>query len=99
MGFMKTLNSGDDAQIKHAVESYITEESLEKHGADVWTAQMQYIYAISGGLRVMQVIGAEEYHVVVLMQAHKDERLHILEMYVSEDYPHKISAFIQRVQS
>jgi len=97
MGFMRTFNSGDPAAIETALQDAITEESLEKHDVATWLAQMQYIYSITEGLRVFQVLASDEYQVVVLMQAQKDDRLHIIEMVVSEDYPHKIAAFVQRM--
>lgn len=97
MGFMKTFNQGDPAQFQHTVEQYITEESLAKHSPEIWLAQLKYIYAITGGLRAQQVLVTDEYYVAVLMQAHKDQRFHVIEMVVAEDYPHKIASLIQRV--
>ena len=97
MGFMRILNTGDPEQLRHAVENYITEESLEKHSPEIWLAQLQYIYAITGGLRAHQVLVTDELYVAVLMQARNDGRYHVIELYVSDDYPHKVAALIQRV--
>lgn len=97
MGFMRTLNKGDESEIRALVQTSITDEALNAHSADVWAAQLLYIRASTGGLRVVNVIGEDEYRVVVLMQAQNNERLHIVDMAVEEDYPHRVGQFIQRV--
>jgi hypothetical protein len=97
MGFMRTLNKGDEAEIRALVQTSITDEALEAHSADVWAAQLLYIHAITGGLRVVNVIGEDEYRVIVMMQAQKNERMHIIDMAVEEDYPHRVGQFVQRV--
>lgn len=97
MGFMRTLNKGDQEEIRTLAQTTITDEALAAHSADVWAAQIMYIHAITGGLKVVNVLGEDEYRVVVLMQAQKNERLHIIDMAVEEDYPHRVAQFIQRV--
>jgi hypothetical protein len=97
MGFMAVVNSGDPDRIRDIVHTSISEDALNAHGPDVWTAQLQYIHAMSGGLRVMQVIASEELRVVAMMQAHKNQRLHIIDLAVEEEYPYRIARFIQRV--
>lgn len=97
MGFMRTLNKGDENEIRTLAKTTITDEALAAHNADIWAAQLLYIHAITGGLKVVNVLGEDEYRVVVLMQAHKNERMHIIDMAVEEDYPHRVAQFIQRV--
>lgn len=97
MGFMRTLNAGDDEALKALVDDAVLESSLEKHSADQWFAQLQYIYAISQGLKVLQVLAEQEYRVVVLMEAHKNGQKHVIDMAVGEDYPHKVAQFVQRM--
>jgi len=96
VGFMRALNSGDPAMIQPQLQ-YIADKALEAHPAPIWGAQLQYIHAITGGLKALQVVASDEYQVVVLMQAYKDNRLHLIDMIVEEDYPHKVVQFIQRV--
>lgn len=94
MGFMKAFNTGDDL---HAyATNYITADALEKHPPEEWARQLRQIHAATGRLRVIQVVAADEYRVVVLMQAQTDSALYLTEMAVSEDYPHKIMEFIHR---
>lgn len=97
MGFMRVVNSGDADRIKQLAETTITEESLEKHSAEMWAAQLQYIHTVTGGLRVLQVLVTDEHYVAVLMEAQSDGRHHIIELYISEDYPHKVASLIQRM--
>lgn len=97
MGFMAVVNSGDADRIRDAVHTSISEEALNAHGPEIWTAQLQYIHAMSGGLRVVQVVASEELRVVVMMQAHKNQRLHIIDLAVEEEYPYRIARFIQRL--
>lgn len=96
VGFMRALNSGDPDMLR-AQMLYIADKALEAHSADIWYAQLQYIYAITGGLKAVQVVASDEYQVIVLMQAHKDHRLHLIDIMVEEDYPHKVIQFMQRI--
>lgn len=96
VGFMRALNSGDIAILRPQLD-YIADKSLEHHSKEIWQAQLQYIHAITGGLKAIQVMASDEYQVVVLMQGHKDNRLHVIDMTVEEDYPHKVLQFVQRV--
>ncbi|TVR22958.1 MAG: hypothetical protein EA396_05000 [Anaerolineaceae bacterium] len=97
MGFMRALNRGSEQDVRGLVENDITDDALNAHSAEVWEAQLQYIRAMSGGLRVVNVIAEDEYRVVVLMQAHDNERLHVIDMAVEEDFPHRVAQFIQRL--
>ncbi len=96
VGFMRAVNSGDPAMIQTQVQ-YIADKALEAHSAQIWGAQLHYIHAITDGLKALQVVASDEYQVVVLMQAYKDNRLHLIDMIVEEEYPHKVMQFIQRI--
>lgn len=96
MGFMATFNRGDTQQLRDFVAQYTIDEALEMHSVDEWTRHLSAIYDATGGMRVYQVVGADEYRVVVLMQAHANNALYLVEMAVSEDYPHKIAEFKHR---
>ena len=97
MGFMRVINVGDAEAIKQLAETTITDEALEKHSAEMWAAQLQYIHTVTGGLRVQQVLVTDEHYVAVLMEAQADGRHHVIEMYVSDDYPHKVASLVQRM--
>lgn len=96
VGFMRALNTGDP-NIMQAHLDYIADKSLEKHPKEIWLAQLQYIHAITDGLKAIQVMASDEYQVLVMMQAHKDQRIHLIEMVVEEEFPHKVAQFIQRI--
>jgi hypothetical protein len=96
MGFMAAFNAGDPDRLREFIAQYTTDQALEQDSLDDWVDQLTAIYALTGGLRVFQLIGADEYRVVVLMQSHANSVLHFVEMAVSEDYPHKILEFSHR---
>jgi len=96
MGFMKVFNSGDMNAIADFLSQYITDDALEQSPLEMWHASMKGIYAATAGMRVMQMVGADEYQVVLLMQAHNNGAMFVVTMAVSEDYPHKISEFLHR---
>ena len=95
-GFLKTFNAGDLDSIESFVADYSTDEALEANSAAEWRTELNHILEVTGGLRVQQVLAADEYRVVILMEARTNGVLYLTEMAVSEDYPHKIAEFIQR---
>lgn len=97
VGFMRTLNMGDEKMLRLTVEQYITDEAIQTHDVETWVQQLIHIYQATGGLKAIQVIASDEYRVVVMMQAKHDNRLHMIDMAVDEEYPHKVSQFIQRM--
>ncbi|RMG70320.1 MAG: hypothetical protein D6711_17610 [Chloroflexi bacterium] len=97
MGFMRAVNQGDERVLRTTVTQYITEEALQLHDAETWVKQLMHIHQTTGGLKAIQVLASDEYRVLVMMQAKSDHRLHIVDMAVSEEYPHQVSQFIQRM--
>lgn len=97
MGFMRAVNQGDENTLRTTVEQYITEEAMQTHEIDTWVKQLLHVHETTGGLKAIQVVASDEYRVVVMMQAKTDNRLHIVDMAVSEEYPHKVSQFVQRM--
>lgn len=93
MGFMRSLNQGD---VEALVADAITEQALSASGVDAWRSELRALHTASGGLRVLQVLAADEYQVMVMMQGNGDGQPRIIEMKVSEDYPHQVSEFIER---
>lgn len=96
VGFLKTFNGGEVKPMQNFVAQYTTDEALEQNTLDAWIVHLGAIYAQTGGLRALQVMASDEYRVVLLMQAHANESLHVVEMAVSEEYPHKVAEFIHR---
>lgn len=92
IGFMRAFNRHDsyDSLVRESVAETATD-------AATWVAELQRMHTTTGGLRVMQVIATDEYRVVVLMQAQQDDALHIIDMGVSEDYPHHVTHLSHRI--
>lgn len=93
-GFMATFNRGDAHKLRAFISEYTTDEALQSNPVDDWMAHLELIYGSTGGLRAVQILASDEYRVLLLMQAHADGSLHVVEMAVSEDYPHKVAEFI-----
>lgn len=92
-------NNGDMARLHAFIAENYTAASLDEesavHRAQAWQIVREQI----GRLRVRQVIGFDKLHVIVLMQAeYAPDALFLNEVYVEEEYPHKIAVYIhQRV--
>jgi hypothetical protein len=96
MGLMVVFNSGDLERLRAFIEQNTGAEALEQHSPEEWAQQLGHIYDATGGMRVQQVIAADEYKVVVLMQAHTNDALYMAQMAVSDEYPYKIAEFIHQ---
>jgi hypothetical protein len=95
IGFMRAFNQHSDYDA--LVRESVAETALAATDAATWAAELQRIYTATGGVRVMQVIATDEYRVVVLMQTQSDGTLQIIDMGVSEDYPHHITHLSHRI--
>jgi len=97
-GFMKAFNTGDADIVYDFVKQYTTDEALEKQSVTDWTRELLRIHRATGGLKLHDVLDAEEYRVRAVLQA-KGGVLVETTMTVSEEYPHKVAQFIQQPAS
>src|SRR5450432_2431594 len=87
---MTIYNSGKFDRLRtFLVESYhpdlLAQESVEDR-LGAFRAQ----YDSLGRIRVRQVIGTGEHHVIVLLEAERLEGYWLVDLTVEEDYPHRI---------
>lgn len=92
IAYLTIYNSADFDRLRTFIEDNYTDEALAKDPVETRLAQHQAIYQQAGKLRVHQVVAADDYYVVVLLQA-QNGGYYINEFKVSEDYPHKIIKF------
>ncbi len=91
------LKRGDEVRLMDFVSTGYTEAALQESPAPVRLAALQADQARYGSLKPMQVLALEKHHALVLMQAQCSDSFVLCEMQVEEDYPHRITAFSQRV--
>lgn len=90
-------NSGDMARLQAFIAENYTPASLEAESAVRRAQAWQGIREQIGRLRVRQVIGYDKLHVIVLMQAeHAPDTLFLNEVFVEEEYPHKIAVYVHQ---
>lgn len=91
------LKRGDDARLAEFLRTGYTEAALQESPASARLAALQADQARHGPLQPRQVLALEKHHALVLMQAQVGEAFLLCEVKVEEDYPHRITAFSQRV--
>ena len=91
------LKRGDGARLRDFMRSGYTEAALRDCAADERLAALQADQALHGPLKPMQVLALEKHRALLLMQAQGSGTFLLCEMRVEEDYPHRITAFSQRV--
>lgn len=91
------LKRGDVARLKDFMRRGYTEAALQDCAADERLAALQADQARYGPLKPMQVLALEKHHALVLMQGQGGDVFLLCEMTVEEDYPHRVTAFSQRV--
>lgn len=74
-------------------ESY-HEDMLAQSDVEARLAQLEAQYADIGKVKVKQVLAANEYHVIIVMEAQKQPGFFYVEVKVEEDYPHKIIGYM-----
>lgn len=86
------LNTGDAERLRGFITDSYAATALETQSIEARLGELQAL----GKLRVFQVLAADKHRVVVLMQAQQDESLHLIELAVEEDYPHRITEYRQQ---
>lgn len=90
------LNSGDSGRLRDFVTNNYAPKALEEQTVDERVESVQAAFAQTGKLRIFQVLATDKHRVVVIMEAQAGEMMYYTEIAVEEDFPHKITAYIQR---
>ena len=86
-------NSGDFRRLRAFIRESYHASALETESIPERIAVFRQMYANLGRLRVRQIIGTDQYHVVLLMEAEKTDILFLNDMEVDAEYPHAITAY------
>lgn len=90
-------NNGDMARLHTFIAENYTAASLDEESALRRAQAWQIVREQIGRLRLRQVIGYDKLHVIVLMQAeYAPDALFLNEVFVEEDYPHKIAVYVHQ---
>ena len=87
---MTIYNSGDFERLRRFIGESYAPNLLADGDVEAWLDSFREQRYEVGKVRVRQVIGTGQYHVIVLLEAEKGNDLILSEMKVSEDYPHLI---------
>lgn len=90
------LNSGDSRRLRDFIANNYTPKALEDLAVDERVESYQTAFTQTGKLRIFQVLATDKHRVVVIMEAQADDAMYYTEIAVEEDFPHKITAYIQR---
>ncbi|QPC82478.1 hypothetical protein G4Y79_22785 [Phototrophicus methaneseepsis] len=92
---MHIYNMADAERLRTFITESYHDDVLAQADADTQLAQMQAQYTAVGKVKVKQVLAANEYHVIVVMQAQKQPGMYFyVEVKVEEEYPHKIIGYM-----
>lgn len=92
---MSIYNRGDFSRLRQYFSENYHSTLLDEQSPAARTALLKAQFRLVGRLRVRQVIVAEKYEVVVLVESERDERLFIMTMSIEEEYPHHVVVFEQ----
>jgi hypothetical protein len=95
IALLTVYNRQDFQRLERLIADSYAAELLDDEAADDRLRAVETLYADVGRLRIRQVLALEKYRVVVLAQAERDHGLHVHEIQVDPEYPHKITAYKQ----
>lgn len=90
------LNSGESARLHDFIANNYAPKALEEQATEERVGAYQSAFAHTGKLRVFQVLATDKHRVIVIMEAQADGEMYYTEIAVEEDFPHKITTYIQR---
>jgi len=90
------LNSGDAVRLREFIANNYAPKTLEDQAVGGRVQSYQEAFAQTGKLRIFQVLATDKHRVVVIMEAQIDREMYYTEIAVEEDFPHKITVYIQR---
>lgn len=89
---MTIYNSGNFERLRTYIAESYHPDLLAEQPVDDWLAAFGEQYEALGKLRVVQLVGTGQYHVMVLLEAQLADDLLLNDVQVEEDYPHRILA-------
>lgn len=96
IAFYTLLNASNFDRLQEFIAENFTAEALAESSAGQRLSKLQEAASQCGRLRVRQVLAIDDHHVVLLVEAERDEFIYYNEMRVTEDYPHKVMTYIHK---
>lgn len=87
---MTLYNRGDFERLRAFVAENYDTALLAAESGDERLRRFREAHRTLGRVRVRELISAEKYRIVVLLEAEKDDRLYYTRLKVAEDYPHPV---------
>ena len=94
---MSIYNSGDFTRLRAFIAQNYHATALQAESVASWLARFRLLRGVAGRMRVRQVIGTDDHHVVVLMEVERGDGLYLQDLTVESEYPHRITAFDHRL--
>lgn len=93
IALLTLFNQGDFPRLRQYVNDNYQPEALELAPVGARAAEMKAIYRYAGKMRVEQVMAIGKHQAVVVLASEK-RGAYLAEITVSEEYPHKVLAYI-----
>lgn len=93
IAYLTLFNKGDMGRITDYIRDNYSDKAFETRSAEEWLTWTEAIQEQVGKLRIHQVVAVDDYYIVVIVQAQKDDQFYINEYKVDEEHPHKVLKF------
>lgn len=93
IAYLTLFNRGDIPRLASYIRDNYSETAFKTRSADEWEQWTADIQEQVGKLRIHQVVAVDDYYIVVIVQAQKDDKFYINEYKVDEEHPHKVLKF------
>jgi hypothetical protein len=94
MRFIVAFNSADLNRLRDYITENYEENALEQYTIDAFVDWYWKLYEETGGLLVHKVFLSEEYHIMVIVQAVRDQALYLHKMKVAQEPPNKVIEYL-----
>ncbi len=85
----RLLNQGDLGRLRQYIDDNYAPEALEMIGAKFRLIEFKSIQRLAGRLRIDRALAIDKHRALLVLESEKGS-FYLIQMVVSEDYPHKI---------
>lgn len=91
---MHIYNQANVDRLRTFIEDSYHDDQLAQQSIEARLTAFRQMYAEVGKVRVKQVMAANEHHVIIIIETEKNEAMFYMEIKVEDEYPHKITYFM-----
>lgn len=91
---MHIYNQADVDRLRTFIETSYHDDQLAQQSAESRLTALRQMQSEVGRVKVKQVMASNEHHVIVIIETERGAGLYYMEIKVEEDYPHKITYFL-----